>query len=102
MPLEDAPGEEIHERIEELPHEELGGGEDARRLAGFGRRDAELAAAATEHRHVEGKDQTGFLECPPERLPGGIVQARLYPGDLQVGLAQAALAGEPVNLLRGC
>src|SRR5262244_3321954 len=67
--LEDAPGEEIDEGLEEIREEELGVLEDARRLAG----DA-IARLADEHRDVPGEDDAAaLLKRLPERLPGRVV-----------------------------
>src|SRR5438309_10359877 len=60
--LEDAPGEEADEGLEEVREEELGVLEDARRLAG----DA-IARLADEPREVPGEDDAAVLERLPER-----------------------------------
>src|SRR6202008_1979546 len=50
--LEDAPGEEVDEGLEEVRQEELGVLEDARRLAGHA-----IARLADEDRDVAGRDE---------------------------------------------
>src|SRR5262252_4680189 len=56
--LEDAPGE----GLEEIPEEELGVLEDARRLAGHA-----IARLADEDRDVPGQDDAALLQRLPER-----------------------------------
>src|SRR6185369_11742817 len=69
MSLEDAPGEEVDEGLEEVREEELGVLEDARRLAG-----GTIARLADEHRDVPREDDAAVLEGVPERLPGRVVE----------------------------
>jgi hypothetical protein len=69
MPLEDAPGEEVHERIEELPHEELRGVEGAGGPILKMSRHPDQRAAGAEDDDVEGKEEARLFEGGPERLP---------------------------------
>src|SRR5262245_6129638 len=92
MALEDAPGEEIDEGLEEVRQEELGVLEDARRLAGHS-----IARLADEHRDVPGQDDAALLERLPERLPGRIVELGVDVGDHQVHLTYAALGPQPLE-----
>src|SRR6266478_9482918 len=93
MALEDAPGEEVDEGLEEVRQEELGVLEDARRLAG----DA-IARLADEYCDVPGEDDAAVLERLPERLPGRIVELRVDVGDHEIHLAHAALCPYPLEL----
>src|SRR5262249_60455678 len=68
MPLEDAPGEEIDEGLEEVRQEKLGVLEDARGLAG-----GAISRLADEHRDVPRQDDAAVLERLPERLPRRVV-----------------------------
>src|SRR3989442_13055804 len=92
MALEDAPGEEVDEGLEEVRQEELGVLEDARRLAG----DA-IARLADEHRDVPGEDDAALLERLPERLPGRVVELRVDVGDHAIHLPHAALRPHPLD-----
>ena len=55
VPLEDAPGEEVDEGLEEVREEELGVLEDARRLA-----RGTIARLADEHRDVPGENDAAL------------------------------------------
>src|SRR5437867_1126229 len=100
MPLQNAPGEEIDERLEELPHEQLRVREDTRRLALF-RRGHTLLAATEEHYDVEGQNEARLFERGPDRFPGRIVKTRCHPGHLQVGLTEPALLRQPIHFIAG-
>src|SRR5438552_29579 len=93
MTLEDAPGEEVDEGLEEVREEELGVLEDARCLAG----DA-IARLADEHCDVPGEDDAAVLEGLPEGLPGRVVELGIDVGDHEVYLAHAALGPHPLEL----
>src|SRR5215813_14789951 len=93
MALEDAPGEEIDEGLEEVREEELGVLEHARRLAG----DA-IARLANEHRDVPREDDAALLERLPEWLPGRVVELRIDVGGHEIRLAHAALGPHPLEL----
>src|SRR3977135_1690200 len=93
MALEDAPGEEVDEGLEEVREEELGVLEDARRLAG----DAS-ARLADERRDVPGEDDAALLERLPERLPGRVIELGVDVGDHEIHLAHAALRPHPLEL----
>src|SRR5205809_2959424 len=67
--LEDAPGEEVDEGLEEGREEELGVLEDARGLA-----DGTVARLADEHRDVPRENDAALLEDLPERLPRRVVE----------------------------
>jgi hypothetical protein len=54
MPLQNTPGEEIDERVQKLPHEQLRVREDTRRLAGL-RSGCSVLAATEEHDDMEGQ-----------------------------------------------
>ena len=93
MTLQDAPGEEVDEGLEEVREKELGVLEDARRLAG----DA-IARLADEHRDVPGEDDAALLERLPERLPGGVVELGVDVGDHEIHLTHAAFRAHPLEL----
>ena len=95
MALEDAPGEQIDERFEEIAQEELGVLEHARRLAG-----GAVAGAADEHRDVPRQDDAARLERGPQRLPRRIVELRVDVGDHQVDLTHPASGGQPRQFLQ--
>src|SRR5437870_1947799 len=96
MPLEDAPGEEVDERLEEVREEELGVLEDARGLA-----DGTVPRLADEHRDVPRENDAAVLEGLPERLPGRVVELGVDVGDHQIHLAHAALRDEAFELGAG-
>src|SRR5438094_1380263 len=96
MPLEDAPGEEVDEGLEEVREEELGVLEDARGFAGD-----TIARLAGEHRDVPGENDAAGLEGLPERLPRRVVELGVDVGDHQIDLTHAALRDEAFELGQG-
>ncbi|MNC93454.1 hypothetical protein D3C83_100860 [compost metagenome] len=50
---------------------------------------------------MEAEHDARLLEQVEQRLPAGVLEPRLGDGDLQVGLAAAALFGEALQLLEG-
>src|SRR5215475_10695276 len=93
VPLENAPGEEVDEGLEEVREEELGVLEDARRLA-----DGTIARLADEHGDVPREDDAALFEQLPEWLPGRVVELGVDVGDHQVDLAYATLRDEALEL----
>src|SRR5206468_11886730 len=94
--LEDAPGEEVDEGLEEVRKKELGVLEDARRLA----RDT-ITRLTDEHRDVPGEDDPTLLERLPERLPRRVIELGVDVGDHQIHLPYAALRPHPLELGAG-
>src|SRR6266851_3105974 len=80
--FEDAPGEQIDKRFEEISQKELGVLEDARRLAG----DA-VARLPDKDRDVPGEDDAGLFERAPQLLPGRVVELGVDVGNHQRDLA---------------
>src|SRR3989449_5647707 len=93
VPLENAPGEEVDEGLEEVREEELGVLEDARGLAG-----GAIARLADEHRDVPRENDAAPLERLPERLPRRVVQLGVDVGDHQIDLAHAAFRDDAFEL----
>src|SRR5215469_10572351 len=91
--LEDAPGEEVDEGLEEVREKELGVLEDARRLA-----DGAIARLADEHGDVPREDDAALLEELPERFPRRVVELGVDVGDHQVDLTYAALRDDALEL----
>src|SRR5215469_7253679 len=91
--LENAPGEEVDEGLEEVREEELGVLENARRLAG----DA-IARLADEHRDVPREDDAALLERLPDRLPRRVVELRIHIRDHEIHLAYPALRPHSLEL----
>jgi hypothetical protein len=100
MPLQNAPGEEIDEWVEGLPHEQLRVREDARWLALL-RSGCTTLAAAEEDDDMEGQDETRFFKCGSDRFPCRIVEAWGHASHLQVGLTEPALLRQPVYFIAG-
>src|SRR5215472_12466276 len=77
--FENAPGEEIDKRFEEIVEEALGVLEDAGGLAG---------GAAARHRQeygdVPGQDNAALLQRAPQRFPARIIELRLALCDHQI------------------
>jgi hypothetical protein len=95
MPLQNAPGEEIDEWVEGLPHEQLRVREDARWLALL-RSGCTTLAAAEEDDDMEGQDETRFFKCGSDRFPCRIVEAwgsREPPAGWPDGARPASPAG---------
>src|SRR5215813_113713 len=93
VPLENAPGEEVDERLEEVREEELGVLEDARGLA-----HGTIAGLPDEHRDMPREDHPALLEHVPERLPCQVVDLGVDVGDHQIDLAHAALRDDALEL----
>src|SRR5262245_33216766 len=93
VPLENAPGEEVDERLEEVREEELGVLEDARGLAHL-----TIAGLPDEHRDMPREDHPALLEHVPERLPCRVVELGVDVGDHQIDLAHAALRDDALEL----
>src|SRR5690606_28840871 len=96
VPLEDAPGEQVDERVEELLDEHLGMEEGG---AGAALVLVERIARLGEDGDVEREDDSRLLEQVEQRLPAFVFEARLCDGDLQVSLADASLFGETLELV---
>jgi hypothetical protein len=92
--LEDAPGEQVDERVEELLDEHLGV-EEGRPGAALVL--VERVAGLGEHGDVEGEDDARLLEQVEQRLPALVLEPRLGDRDLQVGLAAAALSARRLS-----
>src|SRR5215475_7850878 len=88
MALEDAPGEQVDKRFEEIRHEEFGVLEHACRLAGSAR------VAIAEYRDVPRKDDPGFLKRRPQLLPSRVVKLGIDVGDHQRDLPHPAFGGK--------
>src|SRR6266446_6465798 len=83
--FEDAPGEQIDKRLEEIAHKEFGVLEDARGLA-----LGAIAHSAEEYGNVPGEDDPGIFEQRPQRLPGRVVELGVDVGNMQIDLARPA------------
>ena len=92
MALQNAPGEQVDKRFEEIVEKALGVLEHAGGLA-----SGATARHRQEYGDVPGQHDAALLQRLPQRFPARIIELRLDLRDHQIDLAHTALGDQPLQ-----